>query len=88
MSQSDKSWSFIHWHPAPGIPAVDIEPLDLHTTGAGSGDLHTTGVGSGPPSRESAPCPQCLGTGRGTGSDEYGWHRCECNGSGKLEAKP
>lgn len=27
-------------------------------------------------------CPKCRGTGRGTGSDEYGWHKCEgCDGT-------
>lgn len=29
------------------------------------------------------PCHECRGTGRGNGSGEYGWHKCEgCGGAG------
>jgi hypothetical protein len=35
-----------------------------------------------PVATQDEPCPKCRGTGRGTGSDEYGWHKCEgCDGA-------
>ncbi len=70
---SRRPWPFIRWSPAPGIPAVDIEPL----------------TPTAEPQAAPGPCPQCRGTGRGSGSDEYGWHKCGgCNGSGKSIAEP
>jgi DnaJ-class molecular chaperone len=34
---------------------------------------------------QDEPCPECRGTGRGNGSDEYGWHKCEgCGGAGET----
>lgn len=69
-----KPWQFIRWYPGPTIPRVDVKPLSAPIA---------------EPQAAPGSCPQCRGTGRGSGSDEYGWHKCGgCNGSGKSAAEP
>ena len=60
---------------------------DKRTVDLGPGiprvDIEPVSVPVAKPATE--PCPKCRGTGRGNGSDEYGWHKCEgCGGAGKA----